>query len=247
MPRSSHRLEIRDAERVFGPDAGLFGATLTVAPGEVHALVGLNGSGKTTLMRAALGMVDLHAGGARIDGVPVAGLPRGAWSRVGHMVEHAFAYPDLTVRRNIRLAARLHGLPDPQARRAVDHVLAALDLERYARVRARLLSQGNRQRVGLAAALVHAPRLVVLDEPTNALDPRGVVLVRELLVARAAAGAGVLVSSHHLDEVARVAHRISVLNHGRVIGTLDPGGADLERTFFRVVHADDESRAPCAR
>jgi ABC-2 type transport system ATP-binding protein len=237
------RLDIRRAVRAFGPDAGLFGADLTVGPGEVHALVGLNGSGKTTLMRAALGMIALHTGAVRIDGEPLAELPTRAWGRVGHMVERPFAYPDLTVCQNLRLAARLHGLPVAAARRAVDGVLADLDLERYARVRARLLSQGNRQRVGLAAALTHDPALIVLDEPTNALDPRGVILLRELLVARAATGAGVLVSSHHLDEVARVAHRISVLNHGRVIGTLDPAGRELERTFFRLVHADDEDRA----
>jgi ABC-2 type transport system ATP-binding protein len=108
-------------------------------------------------------------------------------------------------------------------------------------VRARRLSLGNRQRLGLAAALQHHPDAIVLDEPTNGLDPAGVILLREALVRRAAAGAGVLVSSHHLDEVARIAQRITVINSGRVIGTLDPHGIDIERSFFKLVHTDDQN------
>ncbi|MGG7611992.1 AAA family ATPase, partial [Streptomyces sp. ZG43] len=105
------------------------------------------------------------------------------------------------------------------------------------------LSLGNRQRVGLAAALQHHPRLVVLDEPSNALDPAAVLLLRDALTRRARAGAAVLVSSHHLDEVARIAHRIVIMNAGRLIGDLDPVGADLEQAFFARVLADDETRA----
>ena len=101
---------------------------------------------------------------------------------------------------------------------------------------ARRMSLGNKQRLGLAAALQHDPDLIVLDEPTNALDPSGVILLREALLRRAAAGAGVLVSSHHLDEVARIATRISVIADGRMIGTLDPDGVDIERAFFALVH-----------
>ena len=117
--------------------------------------------------------------------------------------------------------------------------VAELGVHRYARVRASRLSLGNRQRIGLAAALQHDPDVIVVDEPTNALDPAGTILFREALVRRAGEGAAVLVSSHHLDEVARVAHRISVINAGRLIGTLDPGGADIERAFFALVHDDD--------
>jgi ABC-2 type transport system ATP-binding protein len=123
-----------------------------------------------------------------------------------------------------------------------ESAMAELDLARYAKVRGRRLSLGNRQRLGLAAALQHAPRLIILDEPTNALDPAGVVLLREALLHRARLGAGVLVSSHHLDEVARIADRISVMNDGLIIGALDPGTVDLERAFFSLVHSDDVSR-----
>jgi ABC-2 type transport system ATP-binding protein len=140
------------------------------------------------------------------------------------------------------LAARLHGVARAEIAATVDAAMAELGVERYAKVAARRLSQGNRQRIGLAAALQHRPDIIVVDEPTNALDPAGVILLREALLRRSADGAGVLVSSHHLDEVARVAHRITVINDGRIIGTLDPHGVDIERSFFALVHADDERR-----
>ena len=130
-----------------------------------------------------------------------------------------------------------------EAAAAVDAVIAEFDLARYADVRTSRLSLGNRQRVGLAAALLHSPQVIVLDEPTSALDPSGVILLRESLLRRVGAGAGVLVSSHHLDEVARIADRITVINDGRAIGTLDPAGTDLERAFFAAVHADDRARS----
>ena len=125
----------------------------------------------------------------------------------------------------------------------VDAILAELNLAQYAGRRSRKLSLGNRQRLGLASALQHGPRIIVLDEPTNALDPAGVILLREALLRRAGAGAGILVSSHHLDEVARIADRISVINQGRLIGFLDPHGVDIERSFFGLVLADDRSAA----
>lgn len=237
------RLTIREATRSFGQDAGLFGVDLALGAGEVHAIIGLNGAGKTTLMRAALGMLRLTDGSICIDGTPLTRLPVPAWSRVGHLVENPFAYPELDTRANLELAARLRGLDASSIHGTVDTAIAELGLERYARVTARRLSQGNRNRLGLAAALQHHPSLIILDEPTNALDPVGVILLRELLLRRAESGAGVLVSSHHLDEVARFAGRISVLNHGQIIGSLPPGEADLERAFFDLVHADDERRA----
>ena len=131
----------------------------------------------------------------------------------------------------------------PALDRAADQVLSQLELDHWADVRARALSQGNRQRLGIAAAVLHRPTALVLDEPTSALDPRGVVIVRELVRGLAVDGCAVLVSSHHLDEVARVADRIAVVHAGRVIGSLPPAQADLERRFFAMALAYDEHRA----
>ncbi|WP_394553275.1 ABC transporter ATP-binding protein [Agromyces sp. MMS24-JH15] len=231
--------ELRGVTRGFRGGAGVRGLDLEVRSGEIHALVGLNGAGKTTLMRLMLGMLRPDAGEVRIAGRPIDDLAPADWAGVGQFVEHPFAYPDLDVAGNLRLAARLHGLGRAEASAAAERVLDELALRRYAGVRARRLSLGNRQRVGLGAALQHDPSLIVLDEPTNALDPAGVILLREAILRRAAAGAGILVSSHHLDEVARIADRITVMNDGRLIGTLPPGDAGLEHDFFDLVLQDD--------
>ena len=165
------------------------------------------------------------------------------WARVGTLIEYPLAYGDLDGRTNLSLAARLRSVPTGDIPTMVEAFLDELDLRRYADVRSRRMSLGNKQRLGLAAALQHRPDLIVLDEPTNALDPSGIIALREALLRRAGAGAGVLVSSHHLDEVARIAHRISVLADGRLVGTLDPDGIDIERSFFALVHAATRSAA----
>ncbi len=234
-------LEIRALSHRFDDLPVLREVDLHVAEGEVHALIGFNGAGKSTLMRAALAMLRPDAGTLRVLGVGVREADASVWGRVGHLIDTPFVYPELTVRENLWAAARLHGVPSSRAPSAVDRVLAELQLEPWARRRASTLSLGNRQRVGLASALAHGPRLLVLDEPTNALDPSGVVLLRELLLAAARGGAAVLVSSHHLDEVARIADRVSVIHAGAIVGELDPRGADLERAFFAMVHDADEA------
>ncbi len=132
-------------------------------------------------------------------------------------------------------------MPGPDGRAAATTALKELGLSRWADRRARELSTGNRQRLGLACALLGQPDLLVLDEPTTALDPAGIMLVRAVLQAAAARGAAVLVSSHHLDEMARIADRISVMHRGRIVGTLDPAGAELERTFFELILAVDHA------
>ncbi|MEA5455140.1 ABC transporter ATP-binding protein [Sinomonas sp. JGH33] len=236
------RLAMSGVVRTFASGDGVRGVDLDVLPGQIHALVGLNGAGKTTLLRLALGMLRPQAGGIRIGGIPLEQAGPAEWAAVGHLVDAPLAYGELDARANLALAARLHAVPKPDVAHQIAAVFAELGLGAYAGRKVRALSLGNRQRLGLAAALVHGPQLIVLDEPTNSLDPRGVILLRESLLRRAEDGAGVLVSSHHLDEVARIADRISVLNAGKIIGGLDPHGINLERAFFDLVYADDERR-----
>jgi ABC-2 type transport system ATP-binding protein len=239
-------LQLTALHKSYGSELALDGLTLEVRPGEIHAIVGLNGAGKTTLMRACVGMLRPDAGTVRVFGSSPDAAGSETWARVGQMIETPLAYRELTARQNLVAAARLHGLAPDAAREAASVWLDRLALTHWAERRSGALSLGNRQRLGLACALAHGPGLVILDEPTIALDPNGVVLVRDALVESAAAGAGVLVSSHHLDEVGRIAHRISVIHAGRVVGTLEPGGVDLEHRFFEMVHAYDAERAATA-
>lgn len=186
-------------------------------PGEIYALLGLNGAGKTTLIRLLLGMVRPTAGRIEVTGRPVS--DRAVWSQVGYLVDTPAAYPELTVRENLEIARRLRQVAD---RTAVASAIDLFDLGPYADRRARTLSLGNKQRLGLARAMLHRPSLLVLDEPVNALDPAGVVEVRQLLLRLVAErGTTVLLCSHLLCEVARLAARIGVLHEGRLVDELD--------------------------
>ncbi|HEY5116754.1 MAG TPA: ABC transporter ATP-binding protein, partial [Nakamurella sp.] len=202
------------------------GVDLTVAAGEIHALVGLNGAGKTTLMKMLLGMLRPTSGAARLFDEPVGDARPRVWSQVGHLLETPFGYGELTPTENVIAAARLHGVDVVAARRQAAEMIGELTLDRWADRRSRVLSLGNRQRLGLACALVHRPRLLILDEPSNGLDPMGVLELRGMLLSRSHDGVGVLVSSHHLDEVARIADRIVLmaLLAGALLGLGPPTG-----------------------
>ena len=241
MRAMANGLVADSVSRAFGDDQAVQDVTPHVMPGQIHALVGLNGAGKTTLLRMLLGMLRPDQGRVLINGRNIAEAPSNMWCRVGHLVDSAFCYPELTVTENLRAVARLRGRPAAEADLAVNRGIADLRLSHWADRRTRALSAGNRQRLGLAGALMGSPDVLILDEPTGNLDPGGVVVVRRLLTIAATRQAAVLLSSHHLDEMARIADAISVLHRGRIIGTLDPHGVDLERRFFNMVLADDEA------
>jgi ABC-2 type transport system ATP-binding protein len=200
------------------------GVNLTVNRGEIYGFLGLNGAGKSTTIRMLLGMIRPTRGGAEIFGQPVR-ADSAEWRRVGHLVESPTAYPELTVRENLELARKLQALDDSTA---VDRVIDLLSLTEYCRRKARHLSSGNLQRLGLAMALLHEPELLILDEPANGLDPAGVVEIRELLRHLAHdKSVTVFMSSHILSEVNRLATRIGIIHHGKLIEELD--SAELER------------------
>ena len=205
--------------RRYGQVTAVDDVELSVAAGEVYGFLGRNGAGKTTLIRLLLGLIRPTAGAVEVLGRPVGGGRDGEappWSRVGYLVEAPGLYPDLTVLDHLRIASWYRGLTPP----ALEDVLTRLALARYACVRTRALSMGNRQRLGLALALVHRPALVVLDEPVSGLDPAGVVQVRELLRELADGGGTVFMSSHILGEVARLADRVGIIHQGRLIEEL---------------------------
>lgn len=202
----------------------------SVAAGEIVALIGRNGAGKTTLLRLALGLIH-----------PTAGTVRRTVGNgdIGQLIDAPFCYPELTVAQNLRMHAWLYGI-DP------GHVTDSInrwELQPYRDRLFRKLSLGNKQRVGLAGVFQHQPQLIVLDEPTNALDPMGIVTLRTVVKEQAAAGCGVVVSSHHLDEVAAIAHRIVVVNSGHIITELSPTTPQLENRFFQAILSDDQSNA----
>lgn len=233
-------LELKNVTRLFMHGAGVDDATITIKQGEIVALVGLNGAGKTTLMKLALGMLHPETGSVAILGQTLGQHNESAiWRRVSYFVEAPFVYPELTVTQNLDTLRRLRGIKGADC---INDIIVEFNLAQYAQQKARTLSLGNKQRVGLAMAFMHTPQLIILDEPTNGLDPSGVIALRQLLRRRADEGASILVSSHHLDEVARIADRIVIMNRGAIIGELSPHGDDLEHAFFEQIHEDDIRR-----
>lgn len=208
-------IQTEGLKKCFGAVTAVDGLTLTIGEGEIFAFLGLNGAGKTTTIRMLLGMIRPTAGMARLFGVEIQTGQREPWSRVGHLVESTRAYPELTVFENLEVARRLHpGTPAA----AIREVIKRLALGEYAHRRAGTLSMGNAQRLGLAKALLHRPRLLILDEPANGLDPAGIIEIRSLLLELAREhGVTIFISSHILAEVSRLAQRIGVIHAGRLV------------------------------
>ncbi|HSL72526.1 MAG TPA: ABC transporter ATP-binding protein, partial [Longimicrobiales bacterium] len=194
-------IETHQLSKRYGAVRAVEGIDLRIEGGEIYAFLGLNGAGKTTTIRMLLGLVRPSEGSVRLFGEPLGAGGRGPWQRVGHLVETASAYPELTVRENLEIYRRLYRVSDLAA---VARVLERLGLAAQAERRASVLSLGNLQRLALARALLHRPDLLILDEPANGLDPAGVVEVRELLRSLVREqGITVFMSSHVLVEVDR--------------------------------------------
>ncbi len=209
-------LRLEGIGKRYGRKPILEGVDLEVQPGEIYALTGPNGSGKTTLIRIVTGLAFPTQGRAYLLGEDVHKNPK-ARRHLGAVVEAPAAfYPFLTGRENLRMQARLSGVGEKR----VQEVLERVGLLAVADQKVAGYSLGQRQRLGLAAALLARPKVLVLDEPTSGLDPEGVEEVHRLLQEVAQEGAAVLLSTHHLEEVAGYAHKVGILGAGRLLDEL---------------------------
>ena len=220
-------IETIDLGKRFGKIKAVEQLSLQVAEGEIYAFLGLNGAGKTTTIRMLLGMIKPTAGFAEVLQTRVHIGKREPWGSVGYMVEDPHAYPELTVYENLEVARRLHPGTPPIA---VGQIIERLGLGAYANIRTGTLSHGNAQRLGLAKAMIHNPKLLILDEPANGLDPAGIVEVRELLLELTRRNGGtVFMSSHILAEVSRLAGRIGIIHKGHLLQELNTDELEQNR------------------
>lgn len=213
----------RGVRRSFGQVEALRGLDLTAPYGDVTALVGPNGSGKTTLFLALATLLVPDAGEIEVAGFDPRAHPDGVRANLGWMPDMFGVYDQLTAREYLTFFARAYRLPGATVPQRVSDLLARVHLEEYAHSPVRVLSRGQKQRLGVARALVHQPSVLLLDEPASGLDPRSRIELRELLRALAREGAAVLVSSHILAELEEIADGVVVVDHGATVGAYRPG------------------------
>ncbi|WP_052023275.1 ABC transporter ATP-binding protein, partial [Actinotalea ferrariae] len=213
-------LRLTGVTRTFGERRALDDVTFTVRPGRVTGFIGANGAGKTTAMRIVVGVLAPDAGTVTWSDRPVTRADR---RRFGYMPEERGLYPKMAVLEQLVYLGRVHGLRTGVARGRAEALLEQLDLGERAGDLLQTLSLGNQQRVQVAAALVHDPTALVLDEPFSGLDPLAVDAMAALLRERAATGVPVLFSSHQLELVERICDDVVIIDHGRVVAA---GSAD---------------------
>jgi len=207
-------IETHDLTRRFGDRTAVDGISMCVPERSIYGFLGRNGAGKTTTIKLLLGLLKADAGSARIAGIDVAADRIGAARKLGALLEAQGFYPHLSGYENLHLSRRLLGL----RAREVDRVLDVTEMAQHGRRRVADYSLGMRQRLGLARAMLGAPEVLILDEPTNGLDPEGIADMRSFLrELPARSGATVLLSSHLLGEIEQVATHIGILSHGRLV------------------------------
>jgi len=239
-------LELEHLDRRRAGRPAVQDLSLTLPRGQVLGLLGVNGAGKSTTLSMIAGALRPDRGSIKLNGVDFLEQPELARTWIGWLPERAPLWPELTVAEHLAAHGRLRGLRTTALREACTSIVERLELQPLARRLAGVLSQGQRQRLGLACALLHKPALLVLDEPANALDPVQVAALRTLIRGQAAAGTAVILSTHLLAEVTAICDRVVILHEG----TLRHDGAvrandhaALEKTFFEIAMNPRPARA----
>ncbi len=215
--------------------------SLTVNKGEIYGFLGVNGAGKTTTIRLLLGMINATQGTAYINEKPVNNIKGKGWNQVGYLVEDTYSYPELTVKENLEIIYHLRNLSN---KNVIDQMITKLKLTRYENVKFKNLSSGNKQRLGLAKALIHNPEILILDEPTKGLDPAGIVEIRKLLKDLSQKNnTTIFISSHILSEVSKLVDRIAIIHEGKLIQEIDHEDLEKLKDKYLLIDTVDNKKA----
>lgn len=226
-------IQLDHVSKNFGEFQAVRDLSLEVQKGEIMGFLGLNGAGKTTTIKMLLSLLKPTSGNIYMLGSKVDSGNYKLWSRVGYLEEASY-YPDLTVVENLEIARRMHRISD---RGAVDRVIQKLDLDIHRKKKAKNLSLGNRQRLGLAKAMIHNPEVLILDEPVNGLDPASVVEIRELLLDLSRNdGVTIFLSSHLLEELSKLVDSVAIMHKGRLVQNMKMN--QLERSLEKKLVVD---------
>src|SRR5690348_4406404 len=239
-------IEVKDLHKAFGAVKAVDGVGFVARDGEITGLLGPNGAGKTTTLRMLYTLMRPDAGSVRVDGIDASVDPTAVRRRLGVLPDARGLYKRMTARENIDYFARLQRLDPGVAGKNADALIAALDMAEFANRRVEGFSQGQRVKTAIARALVHDPRNVILDEPTNGLDVMATRALRQFMLRLKAQGRCVLFSSHIMQEVAALCDRIVVIANGRVVADESPdalraqtGEANLEDAFVKIIGTDE--------
>jgi len=239
-------IELTDLRKTFGTVKAVDGVSFTARDGEITGLLGPNGAGKTTTLRMLYTLMKPETGHISVDGVDITRDPDSARRKLGVLPDARGLYKRLTARENIEYFGRLHGLDEATLKQRTDALIRSLAIEDIAGRRTEGFSNGQRVKTAIARALVHDPRNVLLDEPTNGLDVMATRALRKFMLQLRAEGRCVLFSSHIMQEVAALCDRIVVIAKGRVVaqGTADElraltGEANLEDAFVKVIGSEE--------
>lgn len=239
-------IELTDLRKTFGTVKAVDGVSFTARDGEITGLLGPNGAGKTTTLRMLYTLMKPETGHISVDGVDITRDPDSARRKLGVLPDARGLYKRLTARENIEYFGRLHGLDEATLKQRTDALIASLGIEDIAGRRTEGFSNGQRVKTAIARALVHDPRNVLLDEPTNGLDVMATRALRKFMLQLRAEGRCVLFSSHIMQEVAALCDRIVVIAKGRVVaqGTADElraqtGETNLEDAFVKVIGSEE--------
>lgn len=233
-------IQTANLTKKYGSFTAVDSLDLNIYEGEIYGFIGLNGAGKTTTIRMLLGMIKPTAGRVELFGEKISPSSANIWSRVGFLVETANAYPELTVVENLRAFQRLYRLSNKST---VEDIMDKLELARYKDKKAKQLSLGNYQRLAIAKALLHKPSLLILDEPTNGLDPAGIAEIRALLKSLAEEKkVTIFISSHILGEIHRFVTRIGIIHEAKLIDEVDSKTLNEKMNERLVLDAPDRPK-----
>ena len=240
-------IEVKQVAKSFGEIKAVQDVSFQANDGEITGLLGPNGAGKSTTIRMLYGLLQPDQGEVLIDGMVVAENPNEARKQIGALPDAYGLYPRLTARENIRYFAKLQGMKGKELERRLDELEDILDMKDITSRRVDGFSQGQRMKVSIARAIVHRPKHVILDEPTNGLDVMTTRAMRKLILSMKEDGCCVLFSSHIMQEVASLCDKIVIIADGRVVVDGDveqirsiTGEQDLEDAFVRLVIGDEE-------
>jgi sodium transport system ATP-binding protein len=235
-------IEVQSIAKRFGSVQAVSDVSFSAPDGRITGLLGPNGAGKSTTLRVLYTAIRPDSGMARIDGTDVLASPVEARRLIGVLPHSAGIYPHLSARENVRYFGELHGMGGAELDRRIDALIDMLDMSEFADRRAKGFSQGQRIKVAIARAIVHSPRNVLLDEPTNGLDVIATRALRDLIRRLKADGHCVLFSSHVMQEVAALCDDVVIIDHGRVVAAGTPealvaryGVATLEEAFVQAL------------